>query len=105
MISSAEFTKQCKRLLRLPFPPASDEDVKGTKSEWYRVLARCPSDAHMVAVVDYIVDSSQRCPPPAELARALAKASGEYRGPAIWDHAAGKWIPLTAELAAHPGVV
>lgn len=61
-------TKQAKRLIKLPFAPQDEEGARGLLEEYKRVLRpRCLTDAHCAAVVDYLVDHSQRCPPPAEV--------------------------------------
>ena len=71
MLSETETKKQIKRLMLLPFRPTEREESAELQREYRRVLSRCLSDQHLVAVVDYVIDSSVRCPPPADLARAL----------------------------------
>lgn len=71
MLSEKELTKQIARLTHLPFAPREPEDLKATVAEFRRVLrAGCRSDAHLSAVVDYLMDHSPRIPPPSEVAEA-----------------------------------
>lgn len=60
-----------RRLLRLPFAPVEPEDVAGLSREFDRVLRRCASDEHLAAVVDRLVETSSRCPCPADVCAAV----------------------------------
>ena len=74
MLSEKTLSAQVARLTRLPFAPTDPEDLKATVAEFRRVLrSGAKSDAHVVAVIDHVMNSSPRCPPPAEVVQACAE--------------------------------
>jgi len=86
---------QSKRLMRLPFAPAADEDKAGLLQEYGRVFRdHCRSDAHVEFVVDHLMSTSQRCPAPAEIVQAAGF---------VQDRAAGDGLPAACDVCSKEG--
>lgn len=82
--SESCLSKQAKRLLALPFAPHDPEDIRSLLEDFKRILRpRTLTDGHCAAVVDYLIDHSQRCPPPAEIIAAVdtVEAPDEAKAP------------------------
>jgi len=100
MLSERALSTQVGRLMGLPFAPTDRDGIAGAIAEFKRVLrSGCKSDAHLVAVVDHIMDSSPRIPPPAEVLAACAEVrptdSGGLPAPCERcrdNHSGGNWI-------------
>lgn len=70
-VSASAINEQTRRLLRLPFAPTKEEDETGWKKEFTRIIkARCDNDAHAIAVVNRLLETSHRCPEPAAVVEA-----------------------------------
>ena len=83
MISAAMMRKQVGRMLRLPYAPLDPADLKGLADEFARVLhSVCDVDAHCAAVVDAVIDSTDRVPAPATIRSVAATIPApNHKGP------------------------
>lgn len=83
MISAPVMRKQVGRMLRLPFAPSAPEDLKGLADEYARVLNTCcKDDRHCAAIIDAVIDTSERVPPPsAILSAAETVPAPNHKGP------------------------
>jgi hypothetical protein len=107
MLNEKKFEAQINRLVRLPFMPKEDEELKALKTEYRRLLRNCRTDAHVDLVVTHLVDHSPRVPSPADLLEAINSINSPEttKSPFGCELCMGTGFVQTQRPAAPPGVL
>lgn len=67
MLSDSFLAKEANRLFTLPFPPAGEDRKSMVREYVYALRGRVSTKEHCIAVIDWLVQHSPRCPTPADV--------------------------------------
>jgi hypothetical protein len=106
-LTDKKLESQINRLARLKFAPEDAEELKSLKVEYRRALRGCRSDAHLIAVVDWLVDTMRGVPAPADIVSAITSVNAPetVKSPLGCDLCRGVGFVQTQRPVHPPGVL
>jgi hypothetical protein len=89
MLTESELLQQIRRLLVLPFPPATEQDRTLLIEEYGRIFcAHCNSEEQLVKSVNLLMETCDHVPEPAKVLNACMQIGDEVRRRAAFQAAA-----------------